>query len=254
MQHNSPFSIIFLLLATFLFAWFSLRKTTPPVTDNILIVGTNAEYPPFTFIDNGTIVGLDIDIIKEVAHRLDKPTLLKDMSFDSLLPKLQFGDIQVIAAGLTATPEKAKNVLFTKPYISGDPLIVISMANNPPITHLRDLDGKQVVVNEGYTADQYMSTIQGPIVKRLATPTEGFLALTSGHSYAFIAAQSSVKPYFDKHGKTAFNIFTLDGVHDSYSLAVSKQHPELLTAIQNALDAMEKDNTLASIKAKWGFA
>lgn len=243
--------VLTLLMASSFFIWLSVRKADAPKEDTSLIVGTNAEYYPFSFIDNDAIAGFDIDIIKEVARRLGKDIEFKDMPFDALLPKIQFGAIQVIAAGITATPEKAKKVLFTKPHLTGDPLIVISLAKNPAITGLTDLDEKEVVVNEGYTADLYMSTISGPKIKRLATPAEAFLALNSGNAYAFVAAKSSVQPYFDKYGVKEFNIFTLDGVQDNYSFAISKKYPDLLSSIQKELDEMEQDGTIAALAQKW---
>lgn len=243
-----------LLLVTVFVLWRSTDKNSVLKDDSVLIVGTNAEYEPFSFIENNEIVGFDIDVITEVANRLGKKIEFKDMPFDALLPKIQFGDIQIIAAGLTATPEKAKKILFTKPYLTGDPLVVISLAKNPVVTSLKDLDGKEVVVNEGYTADLYMSTIPGPLIKRLATPAEGFLALTSGGVYAFVAAQSSVKPYFEKYGTQKFNIFVFDGAQDNYSFAISKHYPDLLVLVQKALDAMEQDGTIAFFKQKWNFS
>jgi len=246
--------VLILLLISSLLIWRSVGKHNVVKDENLLIVGTNAEYAPFSFIENNKIVGFDIDIITEVAHRLGKKIEIKDMPFDALLPKLQFGDIQIIAAGITATPEKAKKVLFTKPHLSGDQLIAITLATNPPIQNLKDLDGKEVVVNEGYTADLYMSTVSGPIIKRLASPAEGFLALNHGNAYAFVAAKSSVQPYFEKYGTKSFNIFLIDGVHDNYSFAISKQYPELLPAVQQAVDAMEQDGTIAAFKQKWNLS
>ncbi len=243
-----------LLLVTAHVLWRSADKNSAIQDNTTLVVGTNAEYEPFSFVDNDAIVGFDIDVIKEVAQRLGKKIELKDMPFDALLPKLQFGDIQIIAAGITATPEKAKKVLFSKPHLTGDPLVIISLARNPAITSLKDLDGKEVVVNEGYTADLYMSTITGPVIKRLAAPAEALLALTSGNAYAFVAAQSTVKPYFDKYGTQKFNIFPIDGAQDNYSFVISKHYPELLPLVQQALDAMEQDGTLEKIKRKWNFS
>src|SRR5580704_2849514 len=93
-----------------------------PQSSNILLVGTNAEFAPYSFIDNGQIVGFDIDVAQEVAQRLGKTITFKDMPFESLLPELQLGRIEIIAAGITPTQERAQKVLFTKPYVEGDKL------------------------------------------------------------------------------------------------------------------------------------
>ncbi|HSW73624.1 MAG TPA: transporter substrate-binding domain-containing protein [Candidatus Limnocylindria bacterium] len=233
--------------------WYA-KNSSLVIDTNTLLVDTNAEYPPFSFLDNDTIVGFDIDLANEVGKRLGKTVKITDMPFDSLLPKLQLGDLNIIAAGLTATPERAEKVLFTKPYLEGDPLIVIVGSKNPAITGIADLHGKDIVVNEGYTADLQLSKIEGLSLKRLATPAEAFMALQSGQVYAFVAARSTVQPYFQEHTYEEFNITPLEGMSDHYSLAVSKKYPELLPVIQEALDALEKDGTLAALKQKWGLS
>jgi polar amino acid transport system substrate-binding protein len=254
MKNMSSILIVAVFLAgSSIFIWRSVGKTTLRKNESVLIVGTNAEYPPFSYIDNNEIVGFDIDLIHEVGRRLDKQIQLQDMPFDALLPKLQLGDIQIVAAGLTATPDRAKKVLFTKPHLQGDPFIVVTRAGTPAITSIQDLIGKEVVVNEGFTADLYMSSIPGVILKRLSASAEAFLALQSGNVDAFVAARSSVKPYFDKYGEASFNIFTSDSGSDNASLAISKKHAELVPLVQQALDAIEQDGTLDMLKQKWNL-
>ena len=229
------------------------KRTIKKQDTTVLIVGTNAEYPPFSFIRNDEIVGFDIDIITEIANRLGKKLELHDMPFDALLPKLQLGYIQCIAAGITATPARSKNILFTKPYLKNDPLLIISLGSQEPIRNMLDLFGKAVVVNEGYTADAYVSAIPEVNIKRLATSTEAFLSLKIGSVAAFVAAQSSVEPFFAKHAKADFHIVPIEGVSDNYALAISKHHADLFEPIQKALDDMERDGTLDKFKKKWNI-
>ena len=169
-----------------------------------------------------------------------------------MIPALQLGKIQVIAAGLTATPQRARNVLFTNPYLEGDPLIIISR-NTFPIETVGDLNGKEVIVNEGYTADLYMSQISGPILKRLKTVAEAFLALTSGRAIAFVTAKNAAQPFFDKQGAEGYHIAVIPGTDENSSLAVSQKYPELLAEIQSVLDHMKKDGFISNLRTKWGL-
>ena len=116
-------SLIFIVSVFFMYKYKKLRSTISP--SKTFIVGTNAEYPPFCSVENGNIVGFDIDIAKDIAKRLGKEIIIKDMAFEALIPELQIGKIHFAAAGLTPTPEKAKKVLFTEPYLKGDPLLII---------------------------------------------------------------------------------------------------------------------------------
>ena len=72
-------------------------------TSNTIIVGTNAEYPPFCFVENDKIVGFDIDIANEVAKRLGKKIEIKDMSWEALIPELLIGKVHFGKAENTTT-------------------------------------------------------------------------------------------------------------------------------------------------------
>ena len=245
-------SIALALLATSLFLFWYIVKKESNVDENTLIVGTNAEYPPFTFIEKGEIVGFDISIVNEVIKRLGKKMILKDMAYDMLIPEIQLGKIHLIAAGMTASEKRAKQVFFTKPYYKDDPLVAITLKKNP-ISSVDDLTGKEVIVNEGYTADVYMSSLKGPIIKRLPAPAESLLDLQTEKSFAYVCAYAAIKPSLNKLGKDQFNILILPGPKESYSLAVAKQYPQLFEQIQKVLDAMEKDGAIDAIKKEWGL-
>lgn len=250
------FIIALLLAASSFLVWYSIRKrsaTPKPAPADSIIVGTNAEYRPFTFIKGNQIVGFDIDIASEVCNRLGKQMVLKDMGFTTLIPALQLGTVQLVAAGMTPTPERARSVLFTKPYLEGDDLLILSLAKNPQITSLEQLSGKNVIVNEGYVSDSFMSEQKGPILQRLPNPATGFLALRSGRGDAFVIARSSAQPFFERYGKQDFHITPIKESANQYALAISKKYPELLEKVQKVLDQMTQDGTLDKIKAKWAF-
>ncbi len=237
--------------------WVSWRKKhyCVAIDESTIIVGTNAEYPPFTFKDNGEIVGFDIDIVKEVVKRLDKKMILQDMPFGMLLPKIQSGALQIAAAGFTPSPERERQVFFTRPYLSQDPLVIITRADQPALSSIADLTGKEVVVNDGFTADIHLSQFQGPIIKRLPTVAEAFLCLISKRADAFVSARTAVEPFFKQgNNRNSFNIVVLPDVFDSYALMISRKYPELLEEVQRALDAMEQDGTIATIKQKWNLS
>lgn len=255
-------TVILALIASIVAAWYFANKTQNTITksepSNLLIVGTNAEYPPFSLMHNDAITGFDIDLIKEIAQRTGKKIELHDMPFDALVPALQAGTIQVIAAGISPTPERAQRVLFTKPYLNGDQLVIVSPAHTPieNLDKLIDEKALNVAVNEGFTADYYLSDYfkaepRAPNIIRFATALESFMALNSSRAQAFIAAQNTVKPFIEQYGPDKFNVVPIANTSDEYALAISKKYPELLPIIQNALDEIIQDGTLEQLKKKW---
>lgn len=228
------------------------RTTRKPEELATLIVGTNSEYPPYSFISDNEIVGVDIDIIREVAKRLGKEIELRDMAFTALLPQLQSGRIHVIAAGMTYNEQRAQHVLFTKPHLTGDPLLILSLKKGSEVTCIDDLVGKNVVVNEGFTADTYVSDLQGVSVTRLNTVVDALMTLKAGQAGAFVSAESAIKEVLVKE-KDLFNTCVIPKTTEEYRLAVSRQYPELQERINSILTQMEEDGTLTDLKKKWGL-
>lgn len=243
------YSIIALSGLLLLSGCFQSKKDA--VQDHILIVGTESNFPPFSCKENGELAGFDIDVVTEVARRIGKTIEFKDMNFEALLPQVQLGAIQVVAAGMTPTAERAKIVSFTEPYIIGDPLIIVTLADSDT-KDLEDLKkGRRVVVNQGYTADFYMSKVEGPELIRLETPAEAFLSLQQGRADAYVTAKNTLAPFFKKRDAEGFERKIIPGTDESTALIVSKKYPELLREIQEALNQMESDGTMKSLKKKW---
>lgn len=239
--------VLTFLMGFIIFASFMQPSATRK--ENVIIVGTNAEYPPFTFKADGEIVGFDIDLAKEVCHRLGKEIDLRDMPFDALIPELTLGYVDVAAAGISTNEERAKRILFTESYLSGDPLFIVSVS--PEITTIADLTSKVVVVNEGYTSDLFLTTTTTLDLTRLAMPAEGFLALKTGRADAFVTARSTAMSFIAVQGDNQFHYSPIENSSENYALAISKKYPELLVPIQQALNEMEQDGTIDQLKTKW---
>jgi ABC-type amino acid transport substrate-binding protein len=217
--------------------------------ESLLLVGTNPNFPPFEYKEDDEIVGFDIDLMHAIGNYLGKKIVFKDMSFDSLLIEAKAGRINVIASGMTPTAERSKQLFFTEPYVGDDPLVAITLASEKPHT-IADLQGKEVIVNDGYTAESYMKHQSGIDLRSLPTPAEAFLALLNNRAYAYVSARSAVQPFFDRYGKEKFNILTL-GVSDCYALVVPNTYPEIFEEIKKALNDLTQNGTLKQLKQQW---
>lgn len=220
------------------------------IAPNSIIVGTNAEFPPYTFFKNGQLTGFDIELITLVAQQLNRPIYIKDMSFDGLVIEAQQGRIDVIAAGLTETPERAKRLYFTPAYVINDPFVIVS-TKNKPLTDLSQLAGKKVVVNEGFTAEQFMEQQPDVALIRLATVSEALLAVTTGQADAFVSAQAAVTPFLAQQSSQSVIATPIPDTGDSIALAISKKKPELGQQITQVINQFIQDGTIDTLKKKW---
>lgn len=252
MKKIFPILALLIVSAGALF-WYRSTSDFKPL-EKILIVGTSADFPPFSFRGtNDEIIGFDIDVVKEVAKRLSLDVDIQDKPFSTLLPQLELGQIHVIAAGMTPTPERAKRVRFTNTYLKGNPLLVVTKSSQPEIKGLENLKGKQVIVNTGYTADTYMSSLPDITLLRLPRVTDALTALEYDKADAFVTAAFTLQPYV-KEGDTRFKVFKITETDEENALALSKNLSEdFAHKVQKALDDMEADGTLPALKKKWNL-
>lgn len=248
--------ILFALATTIVFAWYRLTDKKTAITGALdvetLIVGTSGDYPPFSFIKNNEYVGFEIDVAREIARRLGKKIFIKDMPFTTLIPELQMGKISMIAAGMTFSPERAKRVAFTRPHFTGDPLVIVTRVQDK-IATLEDVRGKEVVVNEGYTADNYVTEWGGSPIVRLMSPADAFLALKSGRAFAYIDAKAAVMPFFQQYGAENFSMMPIPGTGSTIALGFSLKDPKFTEQVQAILNAMQAAGTLDTLKKKWNL-
>ena len=81
------------------------------VKEGTLVMGTNAEFPPFEYKEGTGFAGIDVDIMKAVADKLGLKLEIEDMAFESLTQS--FGRIDVIAAGFTIDPTREETCDFS---------------------------------------------------------------------------------------------------------------------------------------------
>lgn len=94
-------------------------------SDEVLKMGTNAAFPPFEYIEGTDAAGFDISLSRLIAIELNKKLVVIDMNFDGLIPALQSGAVDFVAAGMTNTEERRKNVDFSDPYYRSKQVIII---------------------------------------------------------------------------------------------------------------------------------
>ncbi len=115
------------LVATFMPADGAIILPAPLVLEGSKVVklGTNAAFPPFEYVDGKSVVGFDITMGEKIAKDYGTKLEVVDMAFDSLIPALSSGAIDFIAAGMSVTDERKKNVDFSVPYFESEQVIII---------------------------------------------------------------------------------------------------------------------------------
>jgi polar amino acid transport system substrate-binding protein len=234
---------------------FSTVAWSKTVLDEIrargeLVVGSDAAYPPFEFVDkDGNIVGIDIDIAKAIADHLKVKLRVVNTSFDGIIPALLAKKFDMIISAMTITPERAKQVDFSIPYYNAGQLITVREDDNR-IKSEKDLQGKIVAVQLGTTGQFYAESLPGiKEIRKFETVDGAFLELKNGRVDAVIADDLTSLAFVrsTKGLKVINKLLT----KEQYGIAVRKEDKALLREINIVIARLKKEGVIEKLREKW---
>lgn len=209
-----------------------------------LILVTEAGFAPYEYYENGEIVGIDIDIAREIAKELGKNLIIKDVAFDSIINEVKTSKSDLGAAGISYTEERAREVDFTINYATNKQVVLVRRDSN--ITSFEDITGS-ISVQLGSLADTYI--------------TKNYPNISLVREKKFLSAIESLKnnkvsavvmDYLPAQRLLTDDLVILDRelVVDNYGMVVSKGNTELLNAcnkvIERLLSTGEMDEIILS--------
>ena len=216
--------ILILIVITIIFITGCGKK------DNQLVMVTEAGFAPYEYYENGEIVGVDIDIAKEIAKYLGKELVIKDVSFDSIINEVKSGKSDFGAAGISYTEERAKEVDFTIDYSISKQVIIVKEG----INKIDNLDNKRIALQLGSVADSYVTkNYKNATVIRQKKYLAAIEDLKNDKVDLVIMDELPAKEILKNNpGLVILNqeLFT-----DKYGMVVRKGNDELLKAINKVL-------------------
>lgn len=217
-----------------------------------LIVGTNVPWEPFEFYNttSAKYEGFDMDVVAKVAQALGVSLEIKSLDFDSLIGAVQSGQIDVAISSITIRPDRAQSVDFSTPYYVADQAVLVHDGSS--IASTDDLNGTKVSAQLGTTGSYWIKdnlaatgvdfdTIISAVLV-VENQQENFKACILDTP---VADRYAADPNY--HLKVAFVIPT----NEQYGIACPKGQAELVSAINDAINAMKADGTLDSLLDKW---
>lgn len=222
-----------------------------------LVIGLDDNFPPAGFRDAaGELVGFDIDLAAAACEKLGVKATFKPVEWDGVLLNLKNGDIDVIWNALTVTPEREKEIAFSRVYIDTRTIIIVK--KDSAIAAKADLEGKVVGVQLGSSADESVKNdaISAKIkeVRKFGSYAEAFLDLDAGRIDAVVTDDINGR-YAMAQEKISdkFKVLT-DGEDfggETFAVGMRQEDVALKDAINKALDDMAKDGTTSAINMKW---
>ena len=240
-----------LLMAVSLFA---CGKKAATVEKGYLIMATNAEFPPYEYIENNEIVGIDAEIAAAIAQKLGLELKIENMEFESIISAVKGGKADMGVAGMTVTAERLEEVDFTATYATGVQVIIV--AEGSPITSVDDLFGTgnyTIGVQLGTTGDLYSTwDIEDEglgTVDRYNKGADAIMALKSGKVDCVIIDNEPAKAFVAEN--PGLKILDSEYAVEDYAIAMSKNNPDLYAAVNAALEELIADGTVQAILDKY---
>lgn len=216
-------------------------------TDKVYVIGTNAEYPPFEYLEDGKVCGLDADIIAAIAQKLDIQYKWSNTNFDGLIPALQTKKMDAVIAGMSITPERAKAVNFSIPYLSSNVAFIANKSK--PINGLEDLENKNYGAELGTTKEAAARKIKGATVTPFSSNTGALVALKSGKIDGIVLDESVAIKFVENNPELMF-VGALEG--EPKAIAFNKDDTGLMEKFNKALQELIDDGTIQKLREKYG--
>ena len=213
----------------------------------VLVMATNAEFPPYEFYEGQEIVGIDAEIAAAIAEKLGYELKIEDMAFDSIIAAVSSGKADFGLAGMTVTEERLESINFSDTYAHATQVVIVPEGS--AITGVADLEGKKVGVQLGTTGDIYAGDIADATIERYNKGFEAVQALTQGKIDAVIIDNEPAKVFVAENE----GLVLLDEAftEEDYAMAIAKENTELLEKVNAALAELKEDGTLQAIVDKY---
>ena len=212
-----------------------------------LTVATSPDFPPFESLEGDAVVGIEPDIMALIGDKLGVEVEFVQMDFDSVLIGIQAAKYDCAMSGITVTPDRQKNMLFTDPYYNAAQVIVV--AEGSPITGKVDLAGKVASVQTGTTAESGCQD-EGIEVQAFAANADAKAALTTGKVDAWVVDNLTAIQMVEEGD----GLVILDEkmTEEPYAFAFAMGSEDLVTAINDALAELIADGTVEGIFTSYG--
>lgn len=219
-----------------------------------LTMGTNAAFPPYEYFEGQDIVGIDAEIAGAIAEKLGLELKIEDMEFDSIIPSVTTGKVDIGLAGMTVTDERLEAVNFTESYATGVQVIIVPEGS--PITSVDDLfdvGGYTIGVQRNTTGDLYTTwdlEDEGlATIDRYSKGSDAVMALKTGKVDCVVIDNEPAKAFVAEN--EGLVILETEYAVEDYAGAMSKSNTALYEAVNAALKELIADGTVAAIIEKY---
>jgi len=222
--------------------------------DKPLVAGVDGTFAPHAMPRmGGGVEGFNIDLLTEIGRKMGRKVEIHAAEFSGLIPAMNAGRIDFVGAPTTVTPERAQNLLFSEGYLNTYYQFLVP-AGKPDLKSLADLKGKTISANKGSAYDKWLAdnaAQHGYTHEAYPTNSDAVQAVLSGRADAALGGNTvSAYAALRNPGKLQLTSLKIDqGL--VWAAVFRKDDPTLRNAVDEAIECLKKDGTIARLAEKW---
>ena len=206
-----------------------------------LIMVTEAGFAPYEYYENGEVVGVDVDIAREIAKEMGKTLVVKDIAFDSIINEVKTGKADFGAAGISYSDERAKSVDFSVNYSTSRQVVIVR--EDSSVTNINDISDKRIAVQLGSVADTFVTDkYKDASIVRQKKYLAAIEDLKSGKADVVVMDELPAREIVNSN--SGIKILSGSLTDDSYGMVVKKGNSELLEVINRVLNRLSNDGSI----------
>lgn len=224
-----------------------------------LVSATEAANEPFEFLENGEIVGYDVDILKYICNDLGVELELVDLPFQGILAGLEAKKYDMVSAALGVTKERADKYALTYPIQEGT-TVLIKRKGDDVLKSVEDIKGKVIATQTASYSETDVNTFNDSLknstgegykeLKLYATYPEGYMELKNGRVDA-VAQSVSIASVLIKENPDDYEILGEVGTKSYTSWGFKKEDTELYDFFNEEIHKMKENGKLEELQIKW---
>ncbi|MBW5801461.1 amino acid ABC transporter substrate-binding protein [Halomonas elongata] len=220
--------------------------------DDPLRVGMSGGYFPFTFVEQDTLKGFEVDVMEAVADEMGTEVAFETANFSGLFGMLESGRIDTIANQITITDERQAKYVFTEPYVYDGAQVVVKKGNDT-ISGVEDLKGKSVAVNLGSNYEQLLRELPYADEIDIRTYESNIEQDTAlGRVDAFVMDRVSASQVIkEKPLPLELAGKPFSEIRNALPFRDTEEGRELRDRVDQALATLREDGTLTDISERW---
>lgn len=206
-----------------------------------LVMVTEAGFAPFEYYQNNEIVGVDVEIAKEIANKMGKKLVIKDVAFDSIINEVKSGKADIGAAGISYTEERSKQVDFSSDYFTSKIIVIVKDSDNE--IDFNNLGTKKIAVQLGSTADTFVTNnYKNATITRQKKYLAAIEDLKNDKVDCVVMDELPAKQILSKN--TNLKILNKILSSENYGMVVKKNNKELLNTVNEVIEDLKESGKI----------